>query len=130
MGRGNRDAHNMYVSLVAETGLPGLVLFVGMLGSVLLRSLRVEQNIRLVAPLEAEQLRILRFGLIAYLIAAIFGSFHRVSFLYLYLAVLWSAAELFALRSATSDAASPQPANAPDRRRSLQRRYTTARAAR
>jgi len=130
MGRGNRDAHNMYVSLVAETGLPGLALFVGMLGSVLLRSFRVERNIRLAAPLEAEQLRILRFGLIAYLIAAIFGSFHRVSFLYLYLAVLWSAAELFALRSTPSDAASLQPVGAPDRLRSLQRRYTTVRPAR
>ena len=94
MGRGNRDAHNMYVSLVAEAGLPGLALFLGMLGSTLLRALRVEQRIRASSPIEAEQLRILRFGLIAYLIAAIFGSFHRVSFLYLYLAVVWSAADL------------------------------------
>jgi O-antigen ligase len=95
MGRGNRDAHNMYVSLVAESGLPGLALFLGMLGSVLLRAMRTERALRVNFPLEAEQLRILRFGLVAYLIAAIFGSFHRVSFLYLYLAVLWSATTLF-----------------------------------
>lgn len=95
-GRGNRDAHNMYLNLAAETGLPGLLLFSAMLGSVLLRAMRVEQALRLRAPLEAEQLRILRFGLVAYLLAAIFGSFHRVSFLYLYLAVLWSAAQLYA----------------------------------
>lgn len=95
MGRGNRDAHNMYVSLVAETGLPGLALFLGMLGAALLRALRTEKLLRSRMPLEAEQLRILRFGLIAYLIAAIFGSFHRVSFLYLYIAVLWSASEIF-----------------------------------
>lgn len=94
MGRGNRDAHNMYVSLVAETGLPGLAIFLGMLGSTLLRAAKIERTLRANSPNEAEQLRILRFGLIAYLIAAIFGSFHRVSFLYLYLAVLWSAAEL------------------------------------
>lgn len=94
MGRGNRDAHNMYVSLVAETGLPGLVLFIGMLGSTLIRAMRIESSLRRHAPNEAEQLRILRFGLVAYLIAAIFGSFHRVSFLYLYLAILWSASEL------------------------------------
>jgi putative inorganic carbon (hco3(-)) transporter len=96
MGRGNRDAHNMYVSLVAESGLPGLALFLGMLGSALLRAMRTERSLRSRFPLEAEQLRILRFGLVAYLIAAIFGSFHRVSFLYLYLAVLWSATTLFA----------------------------------
>ena len=100
MGRGNRDAHNMYVSLVAESGLPGLALFLGMLGSALLRAMRTEQALRVRFPVEAEQLRILRFGLVAYLIAAIFGSFHRVSFLYLYLAVLWSAAELFAAKLA------------------------------
>ncbi|MBC7842764.1 MAG: O-antigen ligase family protein [Gemmatimonadaceae bacterium] len=90
-GRGNRDAHNMYVSLVAETGLPGLGLFLAMLGSTLLRALRTERALRTRFPIEAEQIRILRFGLIAYLISATFGSFHRVSFLYLYLAVLWSA---------------------------------------
>lgn len=104
MGRGNRDAHNMYVSLVAESGLPGLALFLAMLGTTLLRAMRTEQALRVRFPVEAEQLRILRFGLVAYLIAAIFGSFHRVSFLYLYLAVLWSAAELFA-----ANLASPQP---------------------
>ena len=70
MGRGNRDAHNMYISLVAETGLPGLALFLGMLGSALIRAMRTEQNLRIRFPNEAEQLRILRFGLVAYLIAA------------------------------------------------------------
>ena len=107
MGRGNRDAHNMYVSLVAETGLPGLALFLGMLGTTLLRAMRTEQSLRVRFPLEAEQLRILRFGLVAYLIAAIFGSFHRVSFLYLYLAVLWSATALFAAKLAEPQSIGP-----------------------
>jgi putative inorganic carbon (hco3(-)) transporter len=130
MGRGNRDAHNMYVSLVAETGLPGLALFLGMLGSTLLRAMRVEQHARTKAPLEAEQLRILRFGLIAYLIAAIFGSFHRVSFLYLYLAVLWSAAELFAARLNTNGAIASVPAEPRRRLRSTVPRFAAARRAR
>jgi O-antigen ligase len=110
LGRGNRDAHNMYVSLVAETGIPGLVLFLGMLGSVLLRALRTEKALRARFPVEAEQLRILRFGMIAYLIAAIFGSFHRVSFPYLYLAVLWSAARLYEDLLSTPDAGGSVPA--------------------
>jgi O-antigen ligase len=93
-GRGNRDAHNMYMSLLAETGVAGLTLFLCMLGSVLRRALHTEIKLRAGFPLEAEQLRILRFGLIAYLIAATFGSFHRVSFLFLYVAVLWIAATL------------------------------------
>lgn len=94
-GRGNRDSHNMYVNLAAETGIPGLLIFLAMLGSVLQRAMRCEKQLRPHHPLEAEQIRILRFGLIAYLIAAIFGTFHRVSFLYLYLAVVWTAATLF-----------------------------------
>jgi O-antigen ligase len=104
MGRGNRDAHNMYVSISAETGIPGLILFVCMLGSALLRSLSVEKKLRARLPLEAEQLRILRFGLVAYLIAAIFGSFHRVSFLYLFIAVLWTASLIFEQMLATASA--------------------------
>ena len=109
MGRGNRDAHNMYVSLIAESGLPGFGLFLGILGSVLLRALRVETRLRTRFPVEAEQLRILRFGLIAYLIAATFGSFHRVSFLYLYIAILWIAATLHEQLLGTAVVASAQP---------------------
>lgn len=112
-GRGNRDSHNMYVNLAAETGIPGLLIFLAMLGSVLQRALRCERQLRPNHPLEAEQLRILRFGLVAYLIAAIFGTFHRVSFLYLYLAVVWSAATLFeellAMPQATSMPAGAVP---------------------
>jgi O-antigen ligase len=95
-GRGNRDTHNLYLNLVAETGIPGALLFIGILTSTLLFAANVEGQLRITMLVEAEQLRILRFGLIAYLIAAIFGTFHRVSFLYLYLAVLWSATTIFA----------------------------------
>ncbi len=112
MGRGNRDAHNMYVSLVAETGLPGLALFVAMFGSALLRALRTETLLRSRFALEAEQLRILRFGLVAYLVAATFGSFHRISFMFLYVAILWAATSMFEqLLSSAGPAASP---NVPD----------------
>ena len=82
--------------------------------------------------IEAEQLRILRFGLIAYLIAATFGSFHRVSFLYLYLAVLWSATSLFEemmsspLTAGSSFAPESLVSAQPARRGSLIRRYRSA----
>jgi O-antigen ligase len=118
MGRGNRDAHNMYLSLLAETGIPGLLLFVGMLGSTLVRASRTEKALRTRLPLEAEQLRILRFGLVAYMISAIFGSFHRVSFLYLFIAVLWTAAVLFEqqLRAVTQAAPASGMSFAPAQR--------------
>jgi O-antigen ligase len=95
-GRGNRDTHNMYLNLAAETGVPGTLLFLGMLAATLRHAIRTEQRLRDTLPIEFEHLRILRFGLVAYLIAAIFGTFHRISFLYMYVAVLWSASQLFA----------------------------------
>ena len=85
----------MYLNLVAETGIPGALLFMGILASTLRHAAGVERKLRSVMQVEAEQLRILRFGLVAYLIAAIFGTFHRISFPYLYLAILWSAATIF-----------------------------------
>nr|MCU0636728.1 O-antigen ligase family protein [Gemmatimonadaceae bacterium] len=101
--RGPRDTHNMYLNLAAETGLPGLALFVGMLGSVLLYAFRAERAMRLRWAHGAEALRALRFGLIAYLLAAVFGTFHRASFLFVYIGLLWSAATTIPLL-AQSDA--------------------------
>ena len=117
-GRGERDAHNMYMSLAAETGVPGLLLFLGMLGSILMRATKLEGKLRASMPREAEQLRILRFGLVAYMVAAIFGSIHKVSFLYLYMAIVWSAAALFeeALQRGGGQAA-PMPVPHPSMRR-------------
>ena len=111
-GRGNRDTHNMYLNLVAETGIPGALLFVSMLVSTLVKATKTERVLRLRLPREAEQLRILRFGLIAYLIAAIFGTFHRSSFLYLYLAVLWCASVIFQKMLDAQNGA-PIPVNIP-----------------
>ena len=95
-GGGERDAHNMYLSLAAETGVIGLLLFLSIAGVTIRKSLRTEIALRSTFPTEAEQLRVLRFGLVAFLIAAIFGSLHRVPFMYLYVAALWTACEQFA----------------------------------
>jgi O-antigen ligase len=115
LGRGNRDTHNLYLNLLAETGIPGALLFLSMLGAVLFRAARAEKRLRVRLPQEAEQLRILRFTLIAYMLAAIFGSFHRAALLYLFLGILWSAAVLFeeALESLPADTGRPAPGSAP-----------------
>ena len=113
-GGGTRDAHNMYVLIAAETGILGLALFLSMLGVTLQKGAKVEKLIRKSLPIEAEQLRVLRFGLIAFLIAAIFGSFHRSSFLYLYVAVLWTACEQFAQRVSANGGEASLQARASD----------------
>jgi O-antigen ligase len=119
-GAGNRDTHNMYMNLLAETGLPGALLFLCMLGSVIARAAKSERLLRISDPTSAEQLRILRFGLIAYLISATFGTFHRVSFLYLYLAILWQSSEVLLEQSKTliSGAATANAGRSADGRRS------------
>jgi O-antigen ligase len=123
IGRGNRDTHNLYMNLLAETGIPGTLLFLGMLGAVLWRVTRTERMLRDRLPLEAEQLRILRFTLIAYLLAAIFGTFHRGAFLYLFLGIMWSASILFEEAAATGSSRLSTPVEIPrvSRRRWMQR---------
>jgi probable O-glycosylation ligase (exosortase A-associated) len=93
--QGRKDAHSTYISVAASTGLPGLAIFVSLLALVLTRVNRSRRRLMADAPRAAGILWYLQMGLIAYLLAGIFGSFALLSFLYLHLAVLWAAAEIF-----------------------------------
>jgi O-antigen ligase len=90
---GLRDAHNTYVNVVAETGLPGLVFFLGLVGSVLRSARDARRRAARASPAAAEMLRWLQYGVVAYLIAGLFGSFSKFAFLYIFLALLWSASQ-------------------------------------
>lgn len=86
---GARDAHSTYMRTAAELGIPGLALFLGLIGSVLLYSRRVRRRCRAVMPSTAQQLRFMELGLIAFMVTGVFGSFSRLSFLYLVVMLLW-----------------------------------------
>jgi O-antigen ligase len=86
---GARDAHSTYLRTAAELGLPGLALFLSLIGSVLLYARRVRLRCRALMPLAAQQLRFMELGLIAYMVTGVFGSFSRLSFLYLVVMLLW-----------------------------------------
>lgn len=88
----DRDAHNTYVTLAAENGIPGLVIFLCLVGGTVLRSRRVRKRVRDTLPNGAEQLRYLELGLICFLAAGMFGSYGRLSFLYVHLALIWALA--------------------------------------
>ena len=75
--------------IAAELGIPGLALFLGLIGSVLLYSRRVRRRCRAVMPSTAQQLRFMELGLIAFMVTGVFGSFSRLSFLYLVVMLLW-----------------------------------------
>lgn len=84
---GERDTHSTYLNILAETGVPGLALFLIMLGSMAFPLGRRVRELRDTDPAAAAQFRILLFGLLVFLQAGLFGTFDHLPFLYLYAAV-------------------------------------------
>jgi O-antigen ligase len=85
---GKRDTHSTYLNVAAETGYPGLLLFLAMLGAVVWAAERARRSVRTVDPAAADRIWLLEAGLFAYLAAGVFGSFAHLSHLYLFLALL------------------------------------------
>ena len=79
------------MNVLAETGLPGLLLFLALIINVLLGVHHARRRASRRSPTQAEALRWLQYALIGYLTAGVFGSFSRLAFLYVYLALLWCA---------------------------------------
>src|SRR6266699_5086917 len=88
---GYLDTHNTYLNVLAETGVPGLVLFLALVIIVLRDVHHARRRAGRRSPTQAEALRWLQYALIGYLTAGVFGSFSRLAFLYVYLALLWCA---------------------------------------
>lgn len=86
---GKRDAHNTWLRLAAETGMVGLLLFLGLLGSVgrTIRRVLKQPN---AAPEAQDGLRWLGLGLIAFFLAGTFGSFAYLNVLYLDFVLIWT----------------------------------------
>jgi O-antigen ligase len=89
---GNRDAHSTYLTLAAENGVLGLLLFLTLIGATLARSMAVRRRVRKVYREGALQLRYLELGLICFLVAGIWGSYSKLTFLYLHIALIWALA--------------------------------------
>jgi O-antigen ligase len=89
---GERDAHNTYVRLAAEMGLPGLLLWLGLVGSVLAQARRRR------AQLEADDRTVqglwIYRAIIGFLVAGIFASYDGVTVFYLFLGILWAASNM------------------------------------
>jgi O-antigen ligase len=72
--RGPRDAHSLYFNLLAETGYPGLLIYVGMLLAAFVGAERTRRRCRGALDASARQLLVLEAGLASFLAAAVFGS--------------------------------------------------------
>lgn len=86
---GARDTHSTYLNLLAETGLPGLLLFFAVLGTTVLDAERVRRRAKTVDPSGALQLFYLELGLLGYLVAGIWGSYGQLVLTYLHVAVIY-----------------------------------------
>jgi O-antigen ligase len=103
---GAHDAHNTYVSLAAEMGLPGLLLWLGLVGSVLAqvrrRRAHLEADDRLIQVLWIER------AVIGFLVAGFFASYAGITMFYLFLGILWAASNVLG-RDATEPGVPPAP---------------------
>jgi O-antigen ligase len=86
---GRRDAHNTYLSLAVEMGLPGLLLWLGLVGSVLAQVRRRRQSIE--ADDRTIQIVWLERAIVGVLVAALFASYSGITIFYLLLGALWAA---------------------------------------
>jgi O-antigen ligase len=107
---GARDAHSTFLTLAAEMGIPGLMIFGLIIALVVIRAERVRRRARLVAPVCAQQIRLLVVGLASFLTAGIFGTYGHLTFLYVHLTIIWAVTEVTAvdLSGATVRSASVQ----------------------
>ena len=87
---GQRDTHSTVLNLVAETGIPGLLIWIGVVLSVVLPAERLRRRCKRQAPEKGLPLFYLEAGLVAFAAAGIFGSFAHLSFLYIHLGLLWA----------------------------------------
>jgi probable O-glycosylation ligase (exosortase A-associated) len=93
LSRGERDTHSTYFNVAAETGFPGLIIFLAVLMGTLLHAERARRRCRQSMPRAAQQLRFLQLGLVGFMVAGLFGSYSRISFLYLHLAIMYVVAQ-------------------------------------
>ena len=98
---GLMDTHNTYLNLAAELGWPGLLLWCTLVLSVLRYARRARRH---APPSElTTQQAWLERALCAYLAAALFGSYSKLTFVYIVIAVLWCSANVVESQQAAAD---------------------------
>jgi O-antigen ligase len=88
--RGARHTHRLYFNVLAETGVLGLTLYLGMLTSIFIVAERARRRCRGVFETGARQLLMLEAGLLAFLVASIFGSLPYLPHLLLHLVLIYA----------------------------------------
>jgi O-antigen ligase len=119
--RGERDTHSTYLRIAAETGLPGLALYLVMWGLAIAKLSRTKKAIRHLRPREHQFLTFLHLSIIAFLVAAMFGTYFSLSFTYVMLAYIWLASDIlsrhpwYVPQGVGASTAVPTPGDVPGR---------------
>lgn len=121
--RGLWDTHSLYLNVTAETGFPGLLLYLTYFATVLIPTERIRRRCKRELPAEARQLLILEAGLMGFMTACVFGSLAYLPHLHLHLVLVYALAMVYRdeLRGSTPavvkesrmrrfEATSPRPA--------------------
>jgi putative inorganic carbon (hco3(-)) transporter len=91
---GARDTHSTYLNLLAETGLPGLLFFLAVVGAAVLDAERTRRRAGAVRSAESRQLFYLELGLFGYLVAGIWGTYGQLVLTYLHIALIFATAQV------------------------------------
>jgi O-antigen ligase len=94
IARGKRDTHSTYLNIAAETGIPGFLLFAGVIVLTVRSSRSARKKMGKIAPALALQLFNMEVGLYAFLVAAIWGSYGAMIPMYVHLVLMHVAARL------------------------------------
>jgi len=94
IARGERDTHSTYLRLAAETGIPGLLLYLGIWGALFWELRRVRKKLKRVRPREHQALVFIEVSMLAFLIASVFGSYGWIAFTYIGITAAWLTASI------------------------------------
>ena len=89
------DTHSLYLNVIAETGFPGLLLYLAYFAAVLIPVDRMRRDLKPRMPDAARQLLTLEAGLLGFMLACVFGSLAYLPHLHLHLALLYALAAAY-----------------------------------
>jgi O-antigen ligase len=92
IARGARDAHSTYLEAAAEVGIPGFIVWVMIFIPTYSLALRARKRFKTIWPHRERELAYVQLALIAYALAGIFGTWHRIPFTYIHMVIMWALA--------------------------------------
>jgi O-antigen ligase len=105
LAAGKRDTHSTYLNTMAELGIPGFLMWAGLITYTLVISRRARKKQEKRFPALATLQFNLEVGLYGVLVAGVWGSYFRLMPIYMHIVTLYAAARLL---EAETDQAAPR----------------------